>query len=157
MKEKIIHFNKNIINIDDANKFLELPFEKSFKLKDTYNKVIDRILKTIKPNSLNKFKHDSNKSYFRIEQKPEGHIWHYDTGSSNQMLWCGYSASILLSNPNLIKSGGEVCFVNKIIKPKEHYLTCVNYRSNQKEDLNKHSVTSHTGTRIVLLIFLECY
>ena len=152
----MIYLNKNIITKNEANDLLELPFHTLLKLKDNPNKIIDRILKNIEPNSSNKFKYDSDKSYYRIEHKTEGHIWHYDTGSVQQMLWCGYSASILLTEPCLVQTGGEVHFLNKIITPEQHYLNCVNYRSNEKEKLNKHSVKPHKGKRIVLLIFLEC-
>ena len=152
----MVYLNKNIISAKEAEQFLEHYEEQMYRLESDQNIIIDKILKEIQKNSKHKFKKDSEYSYFKIERKPDGHEPHYDTGSNQHMNWCDYSASILLSNPDLIYSGGVVHFKNKIIRPEQHYLTCVNYRSNEKENLNKHFVTSHRGTRIVLLIFLEC-
>ena len=152
----MIHLNKNIITKQEADDFIKHYQKQNYLFKDNNNWIVDRILNIIEPNSKHKFKVDSKYSFFRIEQKATGHDPHYDTGSKKHMEWCGYSASILLSNPDLIQSGGIVHFKNKIIRPEQHYLTCVNYRSNQKENLNKHYITSHRGKRIVLLLFVEC-
>ena len=41
------------------------------------------------------------------ECKKEGHAPHYDTGTSNHMIWCRYSASTLLTKDY---KGGEIYF-----------------------------------------------
>ena len=45
-------------------------------------------------------------SYATVEQKPEGHGWHTDTGNSGHMQWCVLTASVLLTPPSSF-SGGE--------------------------------------------------
>ena len=87
----------------------------------------------------------TDQSYATIETKVDGHDWHYDTGDSNHMPWCKYSASVLLTD-NF--SGGVFQF-EKPFDEHRHYLSALIYSSAQL-----HRVTSHKGTRSVLLIFL---
>lgn len=84
-------------------------------------------------------------SYAIIETKSDGHDWHYDTGDGDHMLWCRYSASVLLTD-NF--SGGVFQF-DKPFDEHKHYLSALIYSSDQL-----HRVTSHRGNRSVLLIFL---
>ena len=88
-----------------------------------------------------------DQSYARVENKADGHDWHYDTGDGDHMLWCRWSASVLLSPPDDF-SGGNF----EIAEPRQsfkHYLDALIYPSSVL-----HRVTPHTGTRRVLLVFL---
>jgi len=86
-------------------------------------------------------------SYARVECKSDGHDWHFDTGDSNHMPWCRWSASVLLSPPDTF-SGGIFWFRNPD-QFADNYLSALIYSSDQE-----HRVTPHDGERKVLLIFL---
>ena len=88
-----------------------------------------------------------DQSYARVENKADGHDWHYDTGDGDHMLWCRWSASVLLSPPEDF-DGGDF----EIAEPRQsfkHYLDALIYPSSVL-----HRVTPHTGIRRVLLVFL---
>jgi hypothetical protein len=86
-------------------------------------------------------------SYAAVECKSDGHAWHVDTGDSNHMPWCQWSASVLLSPPDRF-TGGMFQFRNPDADHKE-YLGAMIYSSDQE-----HRVTPHEGVRKVLLVFL---
>lgn len=86
--------------------------------------------------------------------KKEGHKPHYDTGDKNQLLWCRYSASTLLSKNY---DGGDFVFLDendnelRTISKDEHYMKTLIFDVN-----NKHMVKPHyNGDRIVNLYFWE--
>ena len=86
--------------------------------------------------------------------KKKGHTPHYDTGGSNHMLWCRYSASSLLSNDY---EGGEFIFVDendndiRTITKDEHYMKTLIFDVGNKHKVNPHS----NGDRKVNLYFWE--
>lgn len=84
-------------------------------------------------------------AYVCVEDRPEGHPWHVDTGTSDHMMWCRYSASIVLTDGY---TGGGFYF--RDIGPIHHYLGLVTYTSD-----NEHMVESHKGQRKVLLMFFN--
>ena len=84
-------------------------------------------------------------SYATIERKIGGHPWHKDTGDSDHMLWCRYSASVLLTEDF---TGGMFQFDDPF-EEHRHYLSALIYSSDQV-----HKVTAHKGNRKALLIFL---
>ena len=88
-------------------------------------------------------------SYWRIEQKPTGHDWHIDTGDMDHMLWCQVGCSILLTS-NTQFNGGET-FYNKEepIKVERDLYDIAAHSSDEW-----HMVTPHSGTRVVLLLFI---
>jgi|UniRef100_A0A6C0IJY7 hypothetical protein len=82
----------------------------------------------------------------------EGHPSHYDTGDSNHMLWCRYSASTLLSKHY---KGGEFIFVDSDDNQLESFNQNSHYNKTLVYDINhKHKVNPHyDGDRIVNLYF----
>jgi hypothetical protein len=88
------------------------------------------------------------KSYCRIEGKSDGHDWHVDTGDSNHMPWCAWSASVLLTTPDRFE-GGTFQFADPSEEHSAHYLDAIIYTSDER-----HRVLPHQGSRKVLLVFL---
>ena len=86
-------------------------------------------------------------AYCRVENKPDGHGWHTDTGDQNHMPWCACSGSVLLNAPGSFE-GGWFEFRDPAARHK-HYLGLLAYSSD-----NWHRVTPFEGERRVLLIFL---
>ncbi len=89
------------------------------------------------------------------ECKKEGHEPHYDTGTSNHMFWCRYSASTLLTNDF---HGGEFLFLDKDNNILETFDKNKHFKKTLVFDVsNKHKVNlHHGGDRIVNLYFWEC-
>lgn len=87
-------------------------------------------------------------SYATVEQKPEGHGWHTDTGNSGHMQWCVLTASVLLTPPSSF-SGGEF-FYRDESSPYVNYRDMMIYTSDVE-----HCVRPHTGERRVLLMFFK--
>ena len=83
-----------------------------------------------------------------------GHPPHYDTGYSNHMKWCRYSASTLLTKEY---EGGEFVFVDdddndiRTITKDEHYMKTLVFDVGNKHKVNPHS----NGDRKVNLYFWE--
>jgi hypothetical protein len=86
------------------------------------------------------------------ECKKEGHISHYDTGDTNHMLWCRYSASTLLSKDY---KGGEFVFLDENDNEIESFNQDTHYMKTLVFDVgNKHKVKPHyDGDRRVNLYF----
>ena len=88
------------------------------------------------------------------EIEKRGHKPHYDTGGSNHMKWCRYSASSLLSNDF---DGGEFIFVDeddndiRTITKDEHYMKTLVFDVGNKHKVNPH----YNGDRKVNLYFWE--
>lgn len=157
-----MHRDEKILSSIDAKTLISLYEGKSkVIIKNTNEPIVTNYLSKIEKHSKYKFKNNSEYSYFEVQHKPKGHSLHFDTGSSNHMLWCGFSSSCLLTKPSSF-TNGNVHFQNKdatkkiTITPKEHYLTGISYRSRADEGKNAHFVDSHQGRRIVILMFLEC-
>ena len=103
-------------------------------------------------------------SYWRVERDwDQGHKWHYDgckkntcgTFVKNHMGWCGYSASVLLTNPSTF-TGGTFKFDNPYESHREdHYLSAVFYSSGAHNEPQLHMVEPYSGTRTVLLFFFK--
>ncbi len=87
----------------------------------------------------------TDQSYCRVERNTAGHPWHVDTGDSNHMPWCRWSASVLLSPPDKF-TGGVFEFRDASY---QNYLDALIFSSDEE-----HRVTPHEGERKVLLIFL---
>ena len=87
----------------------------------------------------------TDQSYCRVERNAAGHPWHYDTGDMDHMLWCRWSASVLLSPPENF-TGGVFEFRDASY---QNYLDALIFSSDEE-----HRVTPHEGARAVLLIFL---
>jgi len=83
----------------------------------------------------------------RVEDHKPGHPWHLDTGDANQMPWCRFTASTLLS-PVEDFTGGMFYFKDPPAQHKK-YLASVIFDLD-----NEHMVDPHEGVRKVLLIFL---
>ena len=83
-------------------------------------------------------------AYCTVEKKSEGHDWHRDTGNSNHMTWCTYSASIVLTPPKLFPGGT----FHTRDESYNHYLDLLLYSSDVE-----HRVDPHEGDRRVLLMF----
>ena len=90
-------------------------------------------------------------SYARVEQKQDGHDWHFDTGATGHMPGCEFSASVLLTPPDQFR-GGVFQFANPPEEHLAHYLDAIVYTSDEL-----HRVLPHHGNRKVLLCFLGAY
>ncbi len=90
-----------------------------------------------------------------LECVKKGHEPHYDTGTSNHMTWCRYSASTLLTNDF---QGGEFSFVDKDNNILETFDKNKHFNKTLVFDVsNKHKVNPHyDGDRKVNLYFWEC-
>jgi len=157
-----MQISENILSREDAKELDVFRGKGQQYFYNNFPTIIREYVEKVGESSKYPINYQSRKSYWEVQHRPQGHIVHYDTGSSQHMLWCGYSSSTLLSFPQEFE-GGLVHFWdednNKIrtITPEEHYLSALHYRSNQNEKIGKHSVDSHKGMRVVLLIFMECF
>jgi len=102
-------------------------------------------------------------SYWRVERDwGMGHKWHYDgckkEGDNlveNHMGWCGYTTSILLTDPSTY-TGGTFKFDNPPESHREdHYLSAVFYSSGAHNEPQLHMVEPYSGNRTVLLMFFK--
>ena len=100
-------------------------------------------------------------SYWRIERRPKGHIWHFDgcklvNGEfvDNHMAWCQYGTTVLLSDPGEF-TGGRLFFEidGEPIEVKDHYLNGICYTAGKFNNPVRHMVEPHKGKRTVLLMF----
>ena len=89
-------------------------------------------------------------SYYRVEHKPDGHPWHTDKGTKGHMMWCEYSASVLLTPPDTF-TGGGLYFRDTPDLPLFPYCDLLVWDS--AED-NTHKVARHKGDRRTLIMFL---
>ena len=101
-------------------------------------------------------------SYIALEHKTQGHPVHADGcvytakgWQPNHMSWCKWSASLLVSDPAMC-SGGVVKFQDLSVTPSEHYCSLYVWPSHPDSGHapELHSVTPHSGCRIVLLFFM---
>jgi len=89
-------------------------------------------------------------SFFKVEQKGEGHKWHKDTGTNDHMMWCKVGGSIILKKG----SGGDTYYAddnkqtNKV-KSERGLYDLVLHTSDEW-----HMVEPSDGNRKVLLIFI---
>jgi hypothetical protein len=88
-------------------------------------------------------------AYARIEQRRQGHPWHFDTGTKGHMPWVRYTAGVLLVPADTF-SGGGFYFRDAPDEPIFPYLD-LNTWDGAPE--NEHCVASNSGERIVLLMF----
>ena len=102
-------------------------------------------------------------SYWRVESNWDmGHKWHRDGCKEengkfipNHMAWCGYSASLLLTDPTTF-SGGTFKFDDPPEEHREdHYLSAVFYSSGAQNEPQLHMVEPYSGNRTVLLMFFQ--
>ena len=86
------------------------------------------------------------------ECQKDGHAPHYDTGDSNHMVWCRYSASTLLTKDY---KGGEFIFLDENDNEIESFNQDKHYMKTLVFDVgNKHKVNPHyDGDRSVHLYF----
>tara|TARA_R110000751_G_scaffold264535_2_gene363612 strand:+ start:7288 stop:7722 length:435 start_codon:yes stop_codon:yes gene_type:complete len=88
-------------------------------------------------------------AYCRVEQRPEGHAWHQDTGTKSHMGWCKYSAGLLLV-PSDKFSGGGFYFRDNPDNPVFHYCDLLVWSGGSD---NVHSVARNSGERVSLIMF----
>ena len=144
MKNKRI-FLPNIITPEEAKVLRDTPHlntKESLEIIDEVKRVVDRTLYHINWKS---------PSIIRVEQKPNGHPWHVDTGgdygSEGHMMWCDYGCSILLNDKDT--SGFLEYRDGTKILPKEHYCSLAMHSS----DVEHRAYTD--GTRETLLCFVQ--
>jgi hypothetical protein len=118
------------------------------KLKSSSNPVVDKVVERLRRHF--NFEINSN-SYWRIEEKPDGHEWHKDTGSNDHMLWCQVGVSIVLTN-NF--TGGETFYADdagetNVVKQNRKIGDLCAHTSTEW-----HMVTPHQGRRTVFLMFI---
>jgi len=140
---------KNVVSYDQAQDIIKsIKKHNNIKINDKSHWLVDKVLELIK-NDFNV--NISPQSYYRVEQKSNGHKWHIDTGTSKHMMWCKVGISILLQDGT---SGGETFYAdneketNKTKSKRELY-DLVAHTSDEW-----HMVTPHTGNRIVFLMFI---
>jgi hypothetical protein len=119
-----------------------------YYIKESKNKLVDKVINKLREDFDFEIKDDS---YYRVESKFDGHQWHKDTGSSDQMAWCQVGVSILLQDG---KSGGETFYGKEKddknpIKSDRKLYDLVAHTSDEW-----HMVTKHEGKRIVFLMFI---
>jgi|TARA_R110000796_G_scaffold221060_1_gene337095 hypothetical protein len=84
-------------------------------------------------------------AYVRVEEKKEGHPWHFDTGTKGHMPWCKWSVSCLLSPVDSFEGGG---FYFRDSEPYYHHLDMLLFSGLE------HKVARSSGNRRVLLMFM---
>ncbi len=145
---------KNIITEEEAKQLPPLRQLVFLKDGEKNNPVIQKIMKTIIDYARLIWRLEvkvHEKSFCRVDQKREGHVWHVDTGTHNHMLWCTVGATILLSEPTDYE-GGEIFYRHD---GKVSYLG-----ERSRYDLYmhtsdvEHKVNPHTGERKVFLMFI---
>jgi len=135
-------FIPDVITPDEAKYLAGLRAEKNPKIEHTSVQKIHEVINSLVDVSW------SPPAYSRIEKlSTRCHDWHVDTGSNNQMPWCKYGCSVLLTD-----------------SPDAGFLE---YRDGYRLDAAKHFCglalhssdvehrTKHSGTRITYLAFLE--
>ena len=148
----------NAITKKEAQNILAMDRPSSKKSLKNPIPIIERLINLAEQTSGSTVDNDCEKNYWRVECKASGHDWHYDTGSRLQMLWCGLSLSVLLTDPRVFE-GGKVNFKYKdgsIESYRDnHYLNALIYSSISNDKTNMHQVEPHSrGKREVLLIFM---
>lgn len=109
--------------------------------RDFFEPLIEPIVNTVRRYAKVGTQHPA---YCVVEAKPDGHDWHTDTGNNGHMQWCGYSASILLTDPNKFTGGNFQTRDGSY----SHYLDMLLYSSDLE-----HAVDPSDGDRRVLLMF----
>lgn len=150
----------NIITPDTAEKISSITSNRSNTIWDRpeINSIAEKLFSHTKETPiLNK------PSYWRVETNwDQGHKWHYDgckeqngKFTRNHMAWCGYSASVLLTDPSTF-SGGTFKFDDPPEEHREdHYLSAVFYSSGAHNEPQLHMVEPYSGNRRVLLLFFK--
>jgi len=90
-------------------------------------------------------------AYARVEQRKQGHPWHFDTGTKGHMPWVRYTAGVLLVPADTF-GGGGFYFRDAPEEPLFPYLD-LNTWDGAPE--NEHCVASNSGERVVLLMFFR--
>ena len=156
-----MNIEKNVLSEQEAQVLITSYNHKGHnQLLDHNDVIIQKIIDKVSKYTKYPISKESTNSYFEVQTRKMGHPLHYDTGSKGHMKWCGFSTSMLLSDPKDFE-GGNIWFKDEDgsnkrgVKKDEHYLSCIAYRSVEKEGKNKHVVNPHTGTRTVFLMFVE--
>ncbi len=137
---------KNAINKEDHDTLLDKIDTSYVLISGETNPTILKIIDTLKEHFEFTIKPES---YWRIEHKPNGHDWHVDTGTHNHMPWCQVGCSILLTS-NKEFEGGETLYNQE--EPVEVERDLYDIAAHSSDEL--HKVNSHTGNRVVLLLFI---
>ena len=87
-------------------------------------------------------------AYCEVQRLARGHEWHKDTGNYNHMVWCKWSAQLLLSPASHFEGGG--LYFRDSEEPEDKYLTMLIYSSDVA-----HKILPHTGDRRVLVMFFQ--
>lgn len=109
--------------------------------RDFFEPLIEPIVDTVRNHVRVGTQHPA---YCVVEKKSDGHGWHKDTGNNDHMLWCNYSASILLTPPDQFEGGTFHTHDGSYT----HYLDMLLYSSDVE-----HAVDPSDGDRRVLLMF----
>ena len=137
---------KNAINTEDHSALLTQGDTSFVNLLGETNPTILKIISILKEHFDFVIKPES---YWRIEHKPKGHEWHIDTGTNNHMMWCQVGCSILLTSTKEFE-GGETLYNKEEPIAVERDLYDIAAHSSDEW----HMVESHTGKRVVLLLFI---
>lgn len=86
--------------------------------------------------------------YGEVQRLSRGHRWHVDTGNHSHMLWCRWSAQILLSPPEDFEGGG--LYFRDSEEPVDEHCALLVYSSDQE-----HMIKVHRGDRRVLVMFFK--
>ena len=118
------------------------------KIKNTDNDFVKKVINKLSEDFNFKVK---DESYWLIEHRPKGHMWHKDTGSKNHMMWCEVGVSLLLKEAD---EGGKTYYAengdkNNPIEVDRGLYDLVAHTSDEW-----HMVEKHEGERIVFLMFI---
>jgi hypothetical protein len=137
---------KNAINKEDHDALLNTKDTSFVHISGETNPTILKIIGTLKEHFDFTIKPES---YWRIEHTPNGHDWHVDTGTNNHMMWCQVGCSILLTSTRQFE-GGETLYNQEEPITVERDLYDIAAHSSDEW----HKVNSHSGKRVVLLLFI---
>lgn len=137
----------DIITEEDRDRLLSLPRNMNLSFSDyTHEHSIRRVIRgvwsAVAPGDFSFLP----PSYFRIEERAEGHPWHKDTGNEDHMLWCDWGCSLLLKD-GTEEEVGRLHYMDGTVV--HNYLGLAIHSSDEV-----HRVSRNKG-RLVFLAFLQ--
>lgn len=137
----------DIITEEDRDELLALPRNMNLSFFDHFREpslqlVAQEVRSAVAPEDVSFLP----PSYFRIEERAEGHPWHKDTGNEDHMLWCDWGCSILLKD-GTEEEVGRLHYIDGTVV--HNYLGLAIHSSGEV-----HRVSRNKG-RLVFLAFLQ--
>jgi len=156
----VIQVIPDILTSAEAQDLMDMT-PKNQSINSFSNKIVQKVANTYQSKIKDRTFILEGPSYWRVENRPKGHKWHYDgckdSGGElvdNHMPWCRIGTTALLT-PHDQFTGGELSFkqAGKEFQIKDHYLNGVMYSAGKDDNPSMHKVEKHSGKRTVLLMF----